>query len=53
MTLGELGEFGLIHRFASHFSTHFPPGVEGIGNDCAVIPFRDNLSFLVTTDLLT
>jgi thiamine-monophosphate kinase len=51
MTLADLGEFGLIHRFAPLF--HFnQPGVEGIGNDCAVIPYRDSLSFLVTTDLL-
>lgn len=51
MTLADLGEFGFIHRFAPLF--HFnQPGVEGIGNDCAVIPYRDHLSFLVTTDLL-
>lgn len=52
MKLKDLGEFGLIHRFAPLFHSHFPPGVEGIGNDCAVIPFQDNLSYLVTTDLL-
>ncbi len=51
MTLGDLGEFGLIHRFAPFFSSQ-QPEIEGIGNDCAVIPYRDNLSFLITTDLL-
>lgn len=51
MTLEDLGEFGLIHRFAPLFYSH-QPGIEGIGNDCAVIPYRDHLSFLVTTDLL-
>jgi thiamine-monophosphate kinase len=52
MELGDLGEFGLIKQIASHFSSPFPPGVEGIGDDCAVIPFQDHLSYLVTTDLL-
>jgi thiamine-monophosphate kinase len=52
MHLRDLGEFGLIKHIASLFPSHFPPGLEGIGNDCAVIPFRDHLSYLVTTDLL-
>jgi thiamine-monophosphate kinase len=52
MNIGDLGEFELIHRFAPPFCSNMPHGVEGIGNDCAVIPYRDNLSFLVTTDLL-
>lgn len=52
MTLRELGEFGLIHRLTSLFDSKLKSGLEGIGNDCAVIPYRDNLSFLVTTDLL-
>ena len=52
MKLGDLGEFGLIHRFAPLFQSDLPLGVEGIGNDCAVIPFRDNLSYLVTNDSL-
>jgi thiamine-monophosphate kinase len=51
MTLGDLGEFGFIHRFAPLFYPNIP-GVEGIGDDCAVIPFHDHLSYLATTDLL-
>lgn len=52
MHLKDLGEFELIRRFAPRFSSNIPQGVEGIGNDCAVIPFRENHSLLVTTDLL-
>lgn len=51
-TLKDLGEFELIRRFTPLFSSHIPPGVEGIGNDCAVIPRNDRYSFLVTTDVL-
>jgi thiamine-monophosphate kinase len=52
MTLGDVGEFGLIRHIKSLFHSDFPKGVEGIGNDCAVIPFQENLSYLVATDLL-
>jgi thiamine-monophosphate kinase len=52
MKLKDLGEFGLIHRFAPFFSSHFTAGVEGIGDDCAVIPFQKELSYVITTDLL-
>lgn len=52
MSLHELGEFGLINRLATRFAISPPFGVEGIGDDCAVIPYRDHLSYLVTTDLL-
>ena len=50
--LKDLGEFALIRRFTPLFSANIPPGVEGIGNDCAVIPRNERTSFLVTTDLL-
>ncbi len=31
---------------------HLPPGTVGIGDDCAVLPQREGLDTLVTTDLL-
>lgn len=52
MNLKDIGEFGLIRRFTPLFSEGIPKGVEGIGNDCAVIPSGDQRSLLVTTDLL-
>lgn len=52
MKLHDIGEFGLIHRFAPHFTKHLPHGVEGIGDDCAIIPSTPGKSTLVTTDLL-
>ncbi|HBH30254.1 MAG TPA: thiamine-phosphate kinase [Desulfofustis sp.] len=52
MKVQELGEFGLIARFAGHFGKDLPPGVVGIGDDCAVFPCSDDTSFLVTTDAL-
>jgi thiamine-monophosphate kinase len=52
LTLDELGEFGFIRRFASFFNHNLPTGMEGIGNDCAVIHYLDSHSLLVTTDLL-
>lgn len=52
MLIKELGEFGLINRFSSRFLNHLPPSVEGIGDDCAVIPHEKGFSLLITTDLL-
>ncbi len=52
MKLEEVGEFGLIRRFSPRFLAHLPEGVRGIGDDCAVIEFRDGNALLVTTDLL-
>lgn len=52
MKLKDLGEFELIRRLVPIFNSNLPKGVEGIGNDCAVIPSNDHLSLLVTTDLL-
>ena len=50
MDLGALGEFGLIRRIAD--GTTVPAGVAGIGDDCAVLPQKDGLSTLVSTDML-
>ena len=44
------GEFGLIEWIRGLFPV--PDGVLGIGDDCAVIPQRDGLETLVTTDML-
>ena len=45
-----LGEFGLIEQIKKNFSA--PQGVTGIGDDCAIIPQRDGLDTLVSTDML-
>ena len=46
------GEFDLIGRISAQVRSSVPDGVTGIGDDCAVIPQRDGLDTLVTTDLL-
>ena len=48
--LSEIGEFGLIGRIRDLFPA--PEGVEGIGDDCAVLPQRSGRDTLVSTDLL-
>lgn len=52
MNLKDIGEFELIRRYIPFFGKNLPKGVEGIGNDCAVIPLNETSSWLVTTDLL-
>lgn len=52
MNIKEIGEFGLIGRIAESFRELIPAGWEGIGDDCAVIPWGENRSLVVTTDLL-
>ena len=52
MKIDEIGEFGLIGRIAAAFRPLIPTGWEGIGDDCAVIPWSDDRSVVVTTDLL-
>lgn len=52
MKLQDIGEFGLIRRFAPRFLKNLPDGIEGIGDDCAVILSRKGFSTLVTTDML-
>ena len=46
----ELGEFDLIEIIKQRFAA--PEGVLGIGDDCAVLPQRDNMETLVSTDML-
>jgi thiamine-monophosphate kinase len=50
--LSEIGEFGLIARFSPAFLKKLPRGVVGIGDDCAVLPWRRGQRLLVTTDML-
>lgn len=50
--LSSIGEFGFIRKICRKFSNHIPPGITGIGDDCAVIPIDKKHSLLVTTDLL-
>jgi thiamine-monophosphate kinase len=52
MKISSIGEFGFINRIAPQFLKDIPDGVTGIGDDCAVIPWKENESLLVTTDML-
>ncbi|MGB4704908.1 MAG: thiamine-phosphate kinase [Candidatus Saccharicenans sp.] len=52
LTINDLGEFGFIARFSRSFTGNLPAGVLGIGDDCAVLPWKGDLRLLVTTDLL-
>lgn len=44
-------EFGLISKISSAFPD-VPEGFEGIGDDCAILPQRDGMQTLVSTDML-
>lgn len=50
MTVDKIGEFGLIEQIKSRFAV--PVGVEGIGDDCAILPQQEGRDTLVSTDLL-
>jgi thiamine-monophosphate kinase len=52
MKLSAIGEFGFIRRISPPFVENLPDAVVGIGDDCAVIPWKDDASLLVTTDML-
>ena len=48
--MSHIGEFDLIRRISA--TVNVPQGVTGIGDDCAIIPQKQGLDTLVTTDLL-
>lgn len=53
MRLSDLGEFGLIAEIKEQFvNFSVPTDVEGIGDDCAVIPKDEKFSYVITTDML-
>ncbi|MDD5259806.1 MAG: thiamine-phosphate kinase [bacterium] len=53
LTLGQLGEFGLIQRVARIFGRPSRPGlVQGIGDDAAVVKIGHNKALVYTTDML-
>jgi thiamine-monophosphate kinase len=52
LKLSAIGEFGLIRRFSPAFLKDLPPGVVGIGDDSAVLPWKKDSCLLVTTDML-
>lgn len=50
--LSEIGEFGLIHRIKSSVKLHHESTLKGIGDDAAVLDFKDE-QVVVSTDMLT
>ncbi len=50
-SLSELGEFGLIDHLTKNFSLKQPSSLKGIGDDAAVLDFKDKKA-VVSTDLL-
>lgn len=50
-SLSQLGEFGLIDHLTKYFTVQQPSTLKGIGDDAAVLDFRDK-KMVVSTDLL-
>jgi thiamine-monophosphate kinase len=50
-SLGDLGEFGLIEHLTKQFSVNQPSTLKSIGDDAAVLDFKDK-KVVVSTDLL-
>ncbi|NHM05990.1 thiamine-phosphate kinase [Flavobacterium sp. CYK-4] len=50
-SISQLGEFGLIDHLTKHFEIHQPTTLKGIGDDAAVLDFKDK-KVVVSTDLL-
>ena len=40
-SLADLGEFGLIDRLTEGFENHNPSTLKGVGDDAAVMDFKD------------
>src|SRR5690625_5331208 len=49
--LSEFGEFGLIDHLTKHIKIHQTSTVLGVGDDAAILDFKDE-QVLVSTDLL-
>ncbi len=49
--LSELGEFGLIKHLTQHIKLNHPSTIKGVGDDAAVLSFKDEQT-VVTTDML-
>lgn len=49
--ISELGEFGLIDRLTEGLQIKNPSTLRGVGDDCAVLDYKDS-KVLVSTDLL-
>lgn len=50
--LSDLGEFALIDKLTSNFTTHVSNTIKGVGDDAAVISISENEVMLVSTDSL-
>jgi thiamine-monophosphate kinase len=50
--VSDLGEFGLIERLTDKIKLRNPSTLKGVGDDAAVLDFKDK-EIVVTTDLLT
>lgn len=49
--ISQLGEFGLIDRLTRDIELRNPSSLKGVGDDCAVLEYKDS-EVLVSTDLL-
>jgi thiamine-monophosphate kinase len=50
-SIAQLGEFGLIDHLTQHFTIGQPSTLKGIGDDAAVLDFKDKKA-VISTDLL-
>ncbi|HEY0046591.1 MAG TPA: thiamine-phosphate kinase [Flavobacterium sp.] len=50
-SIAQLGEFGLIEHLTKHFTVNQPSTLKSIGDDAAVLDFKDK-KVVVSTDLL-
>lgn len=49
----KVSEFGFIESIRKDFESLVPEGVEGIGDDCAVIPTSEGRAMVVSCDMLS